>query len=104
MLHILKKIFGPNPATNYADLMEKGAIILDVRSTSEYKQGHVRKSMNIPLNELSSHLAKLKKDSVIITCCASGIRSASAKNILKSNGFTSVYNGGSWISLQKKIV
>jgi rhodanese-related sulfurtransferase len=48
----------------------------------------------MPLNELSNHIAKLKKDSVIITCCASGMRSASAKNILKSNGFTSVYNGG----------
>jgi rhodanese-related sulfurtransferase len=47
----------------------------------------------MPLNELSNHIAKLKKDSVIITCCASGMRSF-AKNILKSNGFTSVYNGG----------
>jgi rhodanese-related sulfurtransferase len=58
----------------------------------------------MPLNELSNHIAKLKKDSVIITCCASGMRSASAKNILKSNGFTSVYNGGGWSSLQKKLL
>ncbi|HEY4629318.1 MAG TPA: rhodanese-like domain-containing protein, partial [Flavobacterium sp.] len=39
----------------------------------------------------------------IITCCASGMRSASAKSILKSSGFTKVYNGGGWSSLKNKI-
>jgi rhodanese-related sulfurtransferase len=49
-------------------------------------------------------LAKLKdKNQPIITCCASGMRSASAKSILQSNGFTQVYNGGGWSSLQNKI-
>jgi len=48
-------------------------------------------------------LSKLKKDKPIITCCASGMRSASAKSILKSNGFTEVHNGGGWSSLQNKI-
>jgi hypothetical protein len=55
----------------------------------------------MPLNELSNHIAKLKKDSVIITCCASGMRSASAKNILKSNGFTSLQRW--WLGNTKKI-
>lgn len=103
MINILKKIFGLGPAVNYAELVKQGAIVLDVRSPAEYKQGHVKKSMNIPLNELSNHLSKLKKDTVIITCCASGMRSASAKSILKSNGFTTVYNGGGWSSLQSKL-
>jgi rhodanese-related sulfurtransferase len=48
-------------------------------------------------------LQKLNKDTIIITCCASGMRSASAKNILKSNGFTNVYNGGGWSTLQSKL-
>jgi rhodanese-related sulfurtransferase len=48
-------------------------------------------------------LNKLKKDNPIITCCASGMRSASAKSILKSNGFTEVHNGGGWSSLQNKL-
>lgn len=103
MINILKKIFGLGPAVNYTELVKQGAIVLDVRSPAEYKQGHVKKSMNIPLNELSNHLSKLKKDTVIITCCASGMRSASAKSILKSNGFTTVYNGGGWSSLQSKL-
>jgi rhodanese-related sulfurtransferase len=104
MINFIKKIFGLSTAVNYIELVQQGAIIIDVRTRSEYKQGHVKKSINMPLNELSNHIAKLKKDSVIITCCASGMRSASAKNILKSNGFTSVYNGGGWSSLQKKLL
>jgi phage shock protein E len=104
MIQFIKKIFGLAPAVNYMELVQQGAVILDVRSPSEYKQGHVKKSVNIPLNELSNHIEKLKKDTVIITCCASGMRSASAKGILKSNGFSNVYNGGGWNSLQKKLL
>jgi rhodanese-related sulfurtransferase len=104
MIQLIKKIFGLAPAVNYMELVQQGAIILDVRSPEEYKQGHVKKSVNMPLNELSNHIAKLKKDTVIITCCASGMRSASAKGILKSNGFSNVYNGGGWNSLQKKLL
>lgn len=104
MIQFIKKIFGLVPAVNYMELVQQGAVILDVRSPSEYKQGHVKKSVNIPLNELSNHIEKLKKDTVIITCCASGMRSASAKGILKSNGFSNVYNGGGWNSLQKKLL
>jgi rhodanese-related sulfurtransferase len=47
------------------------------------------------LDELGRHLTKLKKDATIITYCASGMRSDSAKSILKSNGFAHVQNGGS---------
>jgi rhodanese-related sulfurtransferase len=60
-------------------------------------------SINISVDTLSSNLNKLKKDKPIITCCASGMRSASAKSILKSNGFTEVHNGGGWSSLQNKL-
>ena len=49
------------------------------------------------------NINKLKtKDSPIITCCASGARSAAAKQILNANGFTNVHNGGSWMSLKQK--
>jgi rhodanese-related sulfurtransferase len=103
MINTLKKLFGIGPAVNYAELVKQGAVILDVRSPGEYKQGHVKGSINAPLNELSKHISKLKKDTTVITCCASGMRSASAKSILKSNGFNNVYNGGGWSSLQNKL-
>jgi phage shock protein E len=105
MINALKKIFGFGPKTDYADLMQQGAFILDVRSKGEYAGGHIKGSINISVDTLSSNLTKLKdKNQTIITCCASGIRSAAAKNILKSNGYSQVYNGGSWSSLSSKIV
>jgi rhodanese-related sulfurtransferase len=55
------------------------------------------------LNALQQSLSKIKKDKPVITCCASGMRSASAKSILKASGFTEVHNGGGWMSLNNKI-
>ncbi|MFT7396535.1 MAG: phage shock protein E [Flavobacterium sp.] len=103
MINTLKNLLGLGPKVDYADLVKQGAIILDVRSPGEYKQGHIKGSLNTPLNDLSQHITKLKKDTTIITCCASGMRSASAKSILKSNGFIQVHNGGGWSSLQNKL-
>ena len=104
MFESIKKLFGLGPSVNYADLVKQGAIILDVRSKGEYSGGHINGSMNISVDTLSSNLGKLKdKNKTIITCCASGMRSASAKNILKSNGYTNVYNGGGWSNLKNKI-
>jgi len=54
------------------------------------------------LQELSNNLKKIKKDKPVITCCASGMRSSSAKSILAGQGYT-VYNGGGWTSLQGKL-
>ena len=99
MFKILRNFFGSATPTPFADLIAGGAIIVDVRSAGEYVSGHVKGSLNIPLNSLPAHLAKLSKQSPLITCCASGMRSASAVTVLKNAGFTDVYNGGSWHSL-----
>ena len=103
MLDTLKQLFGFGPNVDYAVLVKQGAIILDVRSKGEYASGHIKGSINISVDTLGNNLSKLKKDKPIITCCASGMRSASAKSILKSNGFTEVHNAGGWSSLQNKI-
>jgi rhodanese-related sulfurtransferase len=101
---MLKQLFGLGPKVDYAELVKQGAIILDVRSKGEYAGGAIKGSMNISLDQLSNNLSKLKdKNTTIITCCASGMRSASAKNILKSNGYINVHNGGGWYGLKNKI-
>ncbi|SRR5579871_2165031 len=102
MIELIKKMFRKSPKVDFATVIANGALILDVRSKSEYAGGHIKDSMNIPLNELPAQLKKLKQEKTIITCCASGMRSASAKNILQSKGFT-VYNGGSWSGLKKYV-
>jgi len=104
MINTLKKIFGFGPGVNYGELVKEGAIILDVRSKGEFAGGHIKGAVNISVDILRNNLPKLKdKNQPIITCCASGMRSASAKSILQSNGYTQVYNGGGWSSLQNKI-
>ena len=104
MLEILKKLFAFGPTVNYAELVGNGALILDVRSKNEFSGGHIKGAINIPVNELGNNLNKLKdKTRQIITCCASGSRSAAAKNILISNGYLNVVNGGGWRSLNQKI-
>jgi phage shock protein E len=103
MINTLKNLFGFGPKVDYTKLVKEGAVILDVRSKGEFQNGHIKGSINISVDTLSSNLSKLKKDKPIITCCASGMRSASAKSILKSNGFTEVHNGGGWQSLRNKL-
>jgi rhodanese-related sulfurtransferase len=103
MLNTIKRLLGIGPKVDYSVLLKQGAVILDVRSKGEYQGGHINGSVNIPVDILRNNLSKLNKEKPIITCCASGMRSASAKSILKSNGFTEVYNGGGWMSLQLKI-
>ena len=103
MFESLKKLLGFK-TINYAQLVNEGAIILDVRTSGEFSTGHIKGSINIPVNLLVKNLSKLKvKNKPIITCCASGMRSASAKSILQSNGFSNVYNGGSWLNLNNKL-
>lgn len=103
MLNTLKNALGFGPKVDYKELVKKGAQIVDVRTHSEYASGHVKGSVNIPLNELSSQVNKIKKNVPIITCCASGMRSASAKSKLSVLGFKEVHNGGGWMSLNRKV-
>lgn len=102
MFGFLKKLFGPG--TDFKALMERGAIVIDVRSVGEFKSGSVKGARNIPLDLLKSKGAELKKlNKPIITVCRSGSRSAMGKSILTGFGIE-VYNGGPWSSLQRKII
>jgi len=104
MIDAIKNLLGLGQKINYAQLVKEGAVILDVRTKGEFESGHIKGAINIPVDQLRNNFSKLKdKQKPIITCCASGIRSASAKNILRSNGYLEVHNGGGWFSLQRKI-
>ncbi|HBW86936.1 MAG TPA: sulfurtransferase [Crocinitomicaceae bacterium] len=100
-MSFFSKLFGNS--VDYKSIVENGGVIVDVRTTGEYKSGHIKGSLNIPLQNLKAQLNKIPKDKVVITCCASGMRSSSAKSILLANGFKEVHNGGGWSSLSRKI-
>lgn len=71
-------------------------IIIDVREPEEFASGHVEGAVNIPLDQLlagSKQLVGARKDTEIVLYCRTGNRSALAKNILESYGFTKIING-----------
>ena len=102
MFDFLKKLFNI-PTINLQELVQQGASIIDVRSASEFQSGHIPQSINIPIDQIGNHIEKIKKmKQPIITCCASGMRSAAAKATLQAKGIEN-FNGGNWYSLQQKI-
>ena len=103
MFDFIKQFFGFSTKIDFNKLVLAGAIILDVRTKNEFSGGHIIGSVNLPVQELSNGIKKLKKGNAIITYCASGIRSASAKKILLSQGFNTVYNRGGWLGLKNKL-
>ncbi len=96
---ILSSLFGKK--VDLAAIIAGGAKIVDVRSPQEFKSGHVKGSVNIPLDRIRAEVATLKKaGKPIILCCASGMRSGSATSILESEGLEA-YNGGPWTSVNR---
>ena len=64
---------------NLEELIKSGkATIIDVRTPSEFRGGHVANSLNIPLQEVPTHLDELKEMKNLVLCCASGGRSGQA--------------------------
>ena len=84
----------------------KGAI-LDVRTPKEYAEGHVNGSVNINYfdKDFKDQVGKLDSTKPVYVYCHSGGRSSKAMNIMKSQGFTTIYNltGGyaAWKNLHK---
>ncbi|WKS95196.1 rhodanese-like domain-containing protein [Riemerella columbina] len=101
MLSWFKSLFGKS-APNFKKMVQEGAQIVDVRTGAEFSNGHIPNAQNLPLQDLKQQWHHLDKNKPVITCCASGVRSASAAALLKNNGFIA-YNGGSWKSLQRQI-
>ena len=64
--------------------------LLDVRSTGEYRRGHIQKAILIPVEVLSKNISELQKEKnkTIIVYCQTGSRSVRASRILVKNGFT----------------
>lgn len=96
---MLRTLFGLGPKVDVAQLLAQGATVLDVRTKAEYAGGHVKGSVNIPLDQLQAGMRKIRKDKPVITCCASGMRSASAASLLRGHKFDA-HNGGPWTKVQ----
>ncbi|MBK5194437.1 MAG: rhodanese-like domain-containing protein [Proteiniphilum sp.] len=95
----LRDIFKLSGKDELKEKVQKGALLLDVRSLEEYYCGHTAGSVNIPLFLLPVEMEKFSKETPIVAVCESGARSEQAVNFLKSKGFEA-YNGGGWKSFK----
>ncbi len=95
----IQNLFGKK--TDLKPIIENGAIILDVRTVEEYRTGHIKGSVNMPLNALNLEVVR-KYNKPVVTCCASGMRSGVAANQLKAAGIET-YNGGAWESIERLV-
>ena len=76
-------------------LVAAGAVLVDVRSEGEFSGGHIEGAVNIPIQELSGRIGELgDKSGTVVVYCQSGGRSAMAKRLLETKGFTSVHDLG----------
>jgi len=96
MFKFLKSLLGGPDENELIAAIEKGALLVDVRSEKEFAQGSVKGAVNIPLQKISADSARLKGSESIIVFCQSGARSSMALKVLKKQGFQNVLNGGSW--------
>jgi Rhodanese-related sulfurtransferase len=84
--------------------IRRGAIVIDVRTATEFDQGKVPHSINIPVDRLAVNVERIRSmKRPIIFVCASGHRSGNAVRMMKEKGIPEVYNGGNWESLLKLI-
>lgn len=97
---MFKTLFGMGgPKVDLGQKIKEGAIILDVRTPEEFRGGHPKGAINIPVDRLQGQLGKLDKSKAVITCCMTGGRSGMAADVLKRAGFEA-FNGGPWQNVQ----
>lgn len=101
IIDFLKKIFGSEDSEKLTEAINNGATLIDVRSKGEFASGSIKNAVNIPLNEISNQINKLKNKRNIVIFCRSGMRSKQAQSILKQAGFENVFNGGSLQNMKK---
>lgn len=75
-------------AEEFARLYTTGKpVVIDVRKKSEFDSQHAVDALNIPLNQINSHLQQFPKNKPFILNCAGGYRSMIAASLLKQRGF-----------------
>lgn len=73
-------------ATVAKQLADGTVLVIDVRQPAEWRRGHIRGSLNLPLTQLASNLHRLPSDKPLVAVCASGHRSALAARSLQRAG------------------
>ena len=79
----------------------KEAVLIDVRTPAEYREGHIPGVANIPLDELEKRLGEIPKGKKVVLICRTGNRSAHGTKFLRGKGFDNVFNSTGGMSSWK---
>lgn len=93
--------FSSEYAAELQNIINDNAFLVDVRTPGEFAEGHVEGSVNIPLDTIPYQLEQFKDKNNIVVFCRSGMRSAQAKGFLDQQGFTNVFNAGTWVTVNE---
>jgi len=96
LLSIVLMVFFFNTCSKVSDkelrdarnAVENGALIIDVRSREEFKEGHAKDSVNIPVQLIEKYYKHIPKNKEIVVYCRTGSRSSYATTFLRSKGRT----------------
>ena len=104
MLNIIKNVINNRFKRDYNskeiskqelnNYIRQGAIIIDVRSPQEYREGHIDGAICIPDYKIKKEIQKriMDKNQIIIVYCSTGSRSRNVQNVLQKLGYIKVYN------------
>jgi rhodanese-related sulfurtransferase len=62
-------------ANDLVQMVKQGATVIDVRTTSEFRSGHIAGSINVPMDEIESRLEDIPVGKPVVMVCQSGRRS-----------------------------
>ena len=83
---------------------KENAVLLDVRTPQEYREGHIPGSKNVPLQTIDKVTSIAEnKDTALYVYCHSGARSRQATAMLQHIGYTNVQNIGGIAAYQGKV-
>jgi rhodanese-related sulfurtransferase len=81
-------------ATEARQLLDDGALLLDVRRDGEWQAGHAPDARHIPLDQLTRRSGEVPPDRPVVAVCRSGARSGQATKFLRGAGLDVVNLAG----------
>jgi phage shock protein E len=96
---------GQIPEKEAMEYLKSGAMVIDVRSPSEFNKGHLMQAQNMPLDHIDVLVqsAVRDKNQVLLLHCTSGIRGNMAKKKLLDLGYRKAFNLGSYSRAEKLV-
>ena len=83
------------------EMLDDGAILVDVRTSQEWNTGHAPAARHMPLDALDRRIGSLAEETAIVTICRSGARSAQAARMLATQGLTVASVTGGMVAWQR---